>query len=86
MRFIGQDGQERELETMTNVVINYKGFPVSVGSGFSASERDFYHKNPAKIMGKTISVQYFEVSQDRNGKPSLRFPTFKGIYGAKRTI
>jgi DNA ligase-1 len=74
------------IETMVSVTILHKKFPVSVGSGFSLNERKKFYKNPDKIKGKIISVQYFEETTDSNGNISLRFPTFKGLYGKQRTI
>ena len=72
------------VETLGAVIIDYKGHPVSVGSGFSMEERNEYYKNPEKIVGKLITVQYFEEIKDKNGKLSLRFPTFKLLVGDKR--
>jgi DNA ligase 1 len=63
---------EVTIECMAAVIINYK--KTKVGSGFSIEERQKYYKDPSKIIGKTITVQYFEKTPD-----SLRFPTFKGI-------
>ncbi len=77
---------EREEEIMTNLFILHKGHEVSVGSGFSINERRKFHANPNEIIGKIITVQYFEESEDSNGKPSLRMPTLKYIHGDKRTI
>ena len=33
-------------------------------------------KNPESYIGKIISVQYFEETQNQNGGLSLRFPVF----------
>lgn len=81
-----KNGKEAEIVTMTNIIIDVRGYDVSVGSGFSLEERELYSKQPGKIMGKMVSIQYQEESTDKNGKPSLRFPTFKGLYDGKRDI
>jgi DNA ligase-1 len=52
---------------------------VDVGSGFSMEERMLFKADPSLIIGKTITLKYFQESQDENGKLSLRFPTYKGI-------
>ena len=65
---------------MTNVIIEHKGNVVSVGSGFSLDQRDRYFNYPEKIIGKEITVQYFEESQDKTGKHSLRFPVCKAVF------
>jgi DNA ligase-1 len=69
--------------------IMHKNCVVDVGSGFNDEERLFYYKNPSEIIGKIISVQYFEETiTTKNGVESysLRFPTFKGLYGNKRDM
>jgi len=79
-------GLESEIITMTNVIIEHKGNPVSVGSGFSIGDRQVYHNDPSKIVGKEITVQYFEESQDKTGKFSLRFPVCKTVYENGRQV
>jgi len=80
------DGAEQEVEVVTNVIIEHKGHKVSVGSGFSLAERLLYFKHPEGLMGKVITVQYFEETKNRKGGISLRFPTVKVIHGAERTV
>ena len=60
----------------------HKGNTVSVGSGFSIEDRNHYYNNPNDIVGKEITVQYFEESTDKTGKHSLRFPVCKTVYEA----
>ena len=79
-----EDGKEKEIQTMTNVIVEYKGNRLSIGSGFSLDERKRFYKNPNEIIGNEITVQYFEETEDKNGKKSLRFPTVKVIYSGKR--
>jgi DNA ligase-1 len=77
-RYISKEtGLEEEKETMTAVIINYND--TKVVSGFSISDREMYYLNPELIIGKTITVQYFEKTEK-----SLRFPTFKINHGLKR--
>lgn len=79
-------GVEKTIETLSAVIIEHKGNTVSVGSGFSLAQRKEYYNNPDKIIGKTITVQYFEETQNQNGSYSLRFPVFKINHGDKRTV
>jgi DNA ligase-1 len=74
------DGKEVEEMMMRNVVIEHKGNRVQVGSGFNHEQKRFYFENPNEIIGKQITVQYFEESRNQNGGISLRFPTVKAIY------
>ena len=69
------------------MIIEHKGNIVSVGSGFSLEERSRYYENPKLIIGKEITVQYFEKSKDKQGIESLRFPVVKHVFETgKRTI
>lgn len=69
-------------EVMTRATIKYKGQRVGVGSGWSIEQRRRYRRHPNAIIGKTITVQYFEETTDKRGRPSLRFPTVKVVHGA----
>ena len=71
---------ETTEEVLTNVIIEHKGYDVSVGSGFSVEERRLFSENPDLIVGKEITVQYFEESSNKDSELSLRFPTIKKIW------
>ena len=88
MRIIDpSSGLETMIMTLKSVVIEHKNNRVNVGSGFSLNERQSYYINPKQIVGKVISVRYFEETPpDEEGKTSLRFPTFVAIHGNKRTL
>ncbi|MBT4208530.1 hypothetical protein HOE22_09335 [Candidatus Woesearchaeota archaeon] len=75
-----ETGLEETIETLTNVIIEHKGEVVSVGSGFSLDQRHRYYNDNNLILGKEITVQYFEESTDKTGKISLRFPTVKHVF------
>lgn len=71
IRFIGPDGKEYEC---------------LCGSGFTLKEREDFWNDKDKIIGKIAEVQYFEISQNENGKYSFRFPVFKHIREDKSEI
>ena len=77
-----EDGKTFEVEEdlLSKVVIEYKGEEVGVGSGFTLEQRRRYYNDPSLIIGKEITVQYFEESADKTGKVSLRFPTVKAVW------
>lgn len=57
----------------------YKGQEcnVEVGTGLSDSERKLIFDNPNLVIGKVITIKYFEVSKDsKNNTYSLRFPSW----------
>ena len=80
------DGAEVEEEMLKNDIIEHKGNRVHVGSGFSHEQRRHYFANPNEILGKQITVQYFEESQSKSGEYSLRFPVIKAVYDGVRTF
>jgi DNA ligase 1 len=75
-----------QYEGMDSVTIMHEGCAVQVGSGWSIEQRKHFAVNPQDIIGKVITVQYFEITTDKNGKHSLRFPTLKHIHGDKREV
>ena len=80
MRIV-QSGEEIEIETLGNIIIDIgSGNKVGVGSGFTIAERKRFFENPELIIGKAITVSYFDLSIDKNNKPSLRFPTFRCVH------
>jgi len=81
-----ENGLEITKDVLSNVVIEHKGNKVSVGSGFTIEEREFFKANPNEILNKVITVKYFEETQNQSGNYSLRFPTVKVIHGNKRTV
>ena len=69
------------VSCMGRANIEFKGNIVGVGSGWSDAQRIKYYDSPNLLIGKTITVQYFEECLDsKTMKPSLRFPTLKHIY------
>lgn len=80
------DGKE-VTETMTSqIMIRHKGYEVGVGSGFSLDQRLEFFRDPSKIVGKTITVQYFEETHNQEGGISLRFPVIKHIFEGGRNV
>lgn len=79
-----REGKEVQEEMLAQVWIKHKGHDVKVGSGFSQEERIKYSEE--NIVGKIITVQYFEETKNQEGGISLRFPTIKFIHGDERTI
>ena len=78
------NGREHEETMLSCVTIKHKNHDVRVGSGFSIDQRQEFYQNPKKILGKIITVQYFEETKNQDGGISLRFPTFKILHGSSR--
>ena len=75
-----ENGQQVEKECLSSIIIEHKGCKVSVGSGFSKEQREYYLRHHDELVGKTITVQYFEETQNQTGGYSLRFPVIKHIF------
>ena len=68
---------ENDLQgTLGGFVVMYKGNPVKVGSGISRDLRDSVWSHREDYVGITISIQYFEETENAKGTKSLRFPVF----------
>lgn len=69
-----------------SLIIDHKGNRVNVGSGLTKEQRKEWYVDPSKIIGKTITVKYFETTVAQDGKESLRFPVLKAVYDGTRTV
>lgn len=62
------------------IEVDYKGYTVKVGSGFSHEERKHFWEHPDVILGGIVEVGYFEETKNsKDDSLSLRFPTFKQL-------
>lgn len=73
------EGEGQNVGKLGGCIVDYKGYEVRVGYGYTKQEREDYWENTDLVIGKIIEVKYFEESQDMNGNLSLRFPGFKTI-------
>lgn len=69
-----------------SLIIEHKGNKVNVGSGLSREQRIEWMKKPSKIIGKTVTIKYFEITKNKQGQESLRFPTLKYVYENGRNV
>ena len=75
------EGGHKEFDVASALYIKHKDNIGKVGSGLSKEQRLRWFSNPEEIIGKTITVQYFEETQDsKTGMYSLRFPVLKHVY------
>lgn len=75
-----EEGTNRHAGRLGALIVNYKGFAVKIGSGFSDELRDEIWQNKNTYLGRLAVVQYFETTTattgPNKGKESLRFPVF----------
>ena len=79
-----RDGKSETIKMLAQVWIEHKGYRVKVGSGWSQEQRLQYMDG--SIVGKIITVQYFEETTNDKGGISLRFPTVKVVHGEEREV
>lgn len=81
------EGGHKEFDVASALYIKHKDNIVKVGSGLSKEQRLRWFDHPEEIIGKTITVQYFEETQDSKTKEySLRFPVLKCVYEDGRNV
>lgn len=61
------------------VYVDFRGYQVGVGSGWSDEQRQYYWTHKNEILGKTLEIAYQAVSKNKNGGESLSFPVVKKI-------
>ena len=78
LKIIGfEEGTGKNKGTLGAVIVDYKGFAVKVGSGFTDEDRKYFWENKDKLFGRVITVQYFEeTTNKKDNSLSLRFPVF----------
>lgn len=79
-----RDGKSETIKMLSQVWIEHKGHRVKVGSGWTQDQRLQYMDG--SIVGKIVTIQYFEETKNQEGGISLRFPTLKYVHGEKREL
>lgn len=70
------EGDNKYSGTLGALIVDYEGYKVKVGSGFSDELRDEIWKNRDSWLGRTIVVRYFEETYNAKDGKSLRFPVY----------
>lgn len=82
-----EEGSGRLAGTLGAFVLDYKGNPVRVGSGFSDEQRTEYWSHRDELAGVLCEVKYKEISSDKTtGAESLQFPIFVSLRTDKNDI
>lgn len=77
LRVVGcEEGRGENEGKLGAFIVDYKGYKVNVGSGYSKLQREEFWKNKDMFIGQIIKVQFFEETSNQNGTVSLRFPVF----------
>ena len=78
------EGTGKNVNRLGSITIQFehKGqlYECNCGSGFNDEERDLYWENPELIVGKIVTIGYFEISKNQQDESyGLRFPTWESI-------
>lgn len=78
LKIIGfEEGTGKNEGTLGAIIVDYKGFKVKVGSGFTDKDREYFWNNQEESLGRIIAVQYFEETTNiKDNSLSLRFPVY----------
>jgi len=56
------------------VIVEYKGYPLKVGNGWTEAQRKHYYEHPEEIIGKIIEIEHSGESKNKQGGLSVNFP------------
>ena len=78
LKVVGMEpGTGKYENTLGNLIVDFKGNQVGVGSGFTDYQRNEIWCQPNKYIGKIVEIKYKEITKDKiTGKESLQFPVF----------
>ena len=80
LKIIGfQGGTGKYANKLGALIVDFKGNSVGVGTGFSDEDRTFIWDNRDSLLGRVVELRYFEITKDKNGIESLRFPAYVAI-------
>ena len=76
-RIIGFEEGTGKYEGMLGaLILDYKGYELRCGSGFTDEDRKEIWNNKEKYLGKIVEIQYFRESHNQDGGLSVSFPVF----------
>jgi len=70
------EGDGKYKGMLGNIICDYKGFNLGVGSGFTDEQRRYYWENKEDIIGRIVTVKYKAETRNKDGGLSVQFPTF----------
>lgn len=80
LKIIGfEEGDGKYKGTLGNLICDYKGYQLGVGSGYTDGQRKEIWNNQEKYLNRIAEIQYFEETYNDKGGLSLRFPVFKCV-------
>lgn len=77
------EGTGKYKNMLGGVYVDYLGYRVGVGSGWTDAQRQYFWSHKNDIVGKTIEISYQAISKNKDGGQSLSFPVFKRVRNDK---
>lgn len=71
-----QEGTGKYVDMLGALVVDFKGNSVGIGTGLADEDRKYIWDNRDKLLGRVVELRYFEITKDKNGIESLRFPSY----------
>lgn len=78
-----EEGEGKYKGKLGKILVEYYGYEVGIGSGFTDEQREYFWNNKDEIINKIVQIKYFEESKDKEDNLSLRFPVFQRIRNDK---
>lgn len=70
------EGTGKYVNMLGALVVDFKGNSVGIGTGFNDIDRQYIWDNRDNLLGRVVELRYFEITKDKNGIESLRFPSY----------
>ena len=80
------EGEGKYKGMLGNIICDYKGYNLGVGSGFTDEQRDYYWNNRNEIIGRVVTVKYKSETKNKDGGISVQFPTFVIVREKGKTV
>lgn len=74
-----EEGTGKNAGKLGALVVEYNGYRVNVGSGYTDAMREEFWADRNALIGKTIEIEAQEATENLKGEQSLRFPIYKGF-------
>ena len=77
VKIIGFEESEKIPNTLGSIIVDYKGFPCGVGSGYTQEERDYIWNHQDEYLGRVCCVKCKLESKNNKGELSMNFPIWQ---------
>lgn len=71
-----EEGESKYEGMLGAFVVEFEDNEVHVGSGYTDADREQFWRERNNLVNRTIEVRFQEISTNKEGKKSLRFPVF----------